>query len=43
MPFVRHADDFVINIISGKDGARQTLSELNTFITQTLKVELAAF
>ena len=42
MRFVRYADDFVISIIGGKEDARRILAELNAFMTQTLKVELAA-
>jgi len=42
MRFVRYADDFVIAIIGAKADAQQTLVELTAFMTQTLKVELAA-
>ena len=41
MRFVRYADDFVISIIGAKEDARQILAEINVFMTQTLKVELA--
>lgn len=42
MRYIRYADDFVIGIIGAKADAQQLLAELNTFMTQTLKVELAA-
>lgn len=41
MRFVRYADDFVISVIGSKADAQQTLAELNAFMVQTLKVELA--
>lgn len=42
MRFVRYADDFVISIIGAKSDAQHVLDELNSFMAQTLKVELAA-
>lgn len=42
MRFVRYADDFIIGVIGAKEDARQILAEVNAFMTQTLKVELAA-
>lgn len=41
MRFVRYADDFVISVIGSKADAQQILAEIQTFMTQTLKVELA--
>lgn len=41
MRFVRYADDFVISIIGSKADAQQILADLNVFMTQRLKVELA--
>lgn len=41
MRFVRYADDFVIGIIGPKADAQQILADLNVFMTQRLKVELA--
>jgi len=42
MRFVRYADDFVISIIGAKTDAQHVLDELNAFMAQTQKVELAA-
>jgi len=42
MRFVRYADDFVISIIGAKSDAQLILDELNAFMQQTLKVELAS-
>jgi hypothetical protein len=42
MRFIRYADDFVIGIIGSKAEARGLLENVNAFMTETLKVELAA-
>lgn len=41
MRHIRYADDFIIGIIGSKAEADQLLTELNEFMTKTLKVELA--
>lgn len=41
MRHIRYADDFVIGIIGSKTDAEQILTELNEFMTKTLKVELS--
>ena len=41
MRFIRYCDDFVIGIIGSKSEARQILTDLTNFVTQTLKMELA--
>ena len=42
MRYIRYADDFVVGIIGAKADAQDLLTELNAFMTQTLKVELAS-
>ena len=42
MRFIRYADDFVIGVIGSKADASAILDDLNGFMTERLKVELAA-